>query len=146
MSSNQRERRIMRLSSQGEERSRTKQSKRFEMIYQWGFSYLGRAFLSTFFVDPSFIPIIFLLCIYLHGILGFVWMLGCRMKEVICLFALVLDCFYRCCWFLPLEFFSFGLGLKSSTFFIYCALHENYGCILFARICSHSLHQPKPME
>ena len=87
----------MRLSSQGEERSRTKQSKRFEMIYQWGFSYLGRAFLGTFFVDPSFVPIIFLLCIYLHGILGFVWMIVCRMKEVICLFALVLDCFYRCC-------------------------------------------------
>ena len=38
------------------------------------------------------------------------------MTEVICLFALVLDCFYRCCWFLPLEFSNFGLGLKGSIF------------------------------
>ena len=51
------------------------------------------------------------------------------MIEVICLFSLVLDCFYICYWFLPLEFSSFGLRLKGSTFFIYYALHENYGCI-----------------
>ena len=51
------------------------------------------------------------------------------MIEVICLFSLVLDCFYICYWFLPLELSSFGLRLKGSTFFIYYALHENYGCI-----------------
>ena len=44
-------------------------------------------------------------------------MLGCRMIEVICLLALVLDCSYSfCCWFLPLEFSSFGLGLKGFVF------------------------------
>ena len=39
------------------------------------------------------------------------------MTEVICLFAFLLDCFYRCCWFLPLEFSNFDLGLKGSIFF-----------------------------
>ena len=76
-------------------------------------------------VDSSFILVILLLCIDLRGILSFVWMLGCRMIEAICLFGLALDCFSRCCWFLPLEYSSFGLGLKDFTFFIYCALHEN---------------------
>ena len=70
-----------------------KQSKRSERE----FSYQGGAFPGTISVDSSFIPVIFLLYIDLCGILGFVWMLGCRMTEVICLFALVLDCFYKCC-------------------------------------------------
>ena len=52
------------------------------------------------------------------------------MTEVICLFALVLDCFYRFCWLLPSDFSSFDLGLKGSNFFlIYHALHENRGCL-----------------
>ena len=80
----------------GEEGSTTKQSKRSKMIYQRGFSYQKGAFASTLSIDSSFILVILLLCINLRWILSFVWMLGCRMTKVICLFVLVLDCFYSC--------------------------------------------------
>ena len=67
------------------------------------------------------------------------------MTEVICLFAFLLDCFYRCCWFLPLEFSNFDLGLKGSIFFS-CALHENYGCTCLVESARTSLTIPSPLN
>ena len=50
------------------------------------------------------------------------------MIEVICLFALEPDCFYSfCCWFLFLEFSSFGLGLKDFVF-LFAVLYMRIVC------------------
>ena len=79
-------------------------------------------------------------------ILSLVWMLGGRMTEVICLSTLTLDCFYRCCWFVSLEFSNFDLGLKGSIFLISCALHENYGCTCLLESAHTSLTIPSPLN
>ena len=77
-------------------------------------------------------------------------MLGFRKAEVVCLLALVLDCLYDSCCrlsFFSMEFLSFGLRIKGSfLFIIYCALHQNRGCLCLLESSCVFSHHSKPVE